>query len=66
MSAITNDWLEKLDTEFHKPYYKELYLFVKNEYSTHTIYPPSEDIFNALHLTPLHEEIGRASCRERV
>ena len=26
-----------------------------NEYNTHVVYPPSEDIFNAFHLTPLSE-----------
>lgn len=55
MGAIANDWLEKLNPEFHKQYYKELYKFVKEEYTKHIVYPPSEDIFNALHLTPLHE-----------
>ena len=55
MSAITNDWLEPLETEFRKPYYKTLYTFVKNEYSTHVVYPPSEDIFNAFHFTPLSQ-----------
>ncbi|SKB95773.1 Uracil-DNA glycosylase [Lachnospiraceae bacterium] len=54
MSAISNDWLSAVEAEFHKPYYKELYKFVKKEYSDHVIYPPSSDIFNALHLTPLH------------
>ncbi len=53
MSAISNDWLEAISDEFTKPYYKELYKFVKEEYSTHVIYPPSDDIFNAMHLTPL-------------
>ena len=28
---------------------------MKEEYGRAVIYPPSEDIFNALHLTPLHE-----------
>lgn len=28
---------------------------MKEEYNRTVIYPPSEDIFNALHLTPLHE-----------
>jgi len=53
MSAITNDWLPALEAEFHKDYYKDLYKFVKHEYDTTTVYPPSKDIFNALHLTPL-------------
>lgn len=55
MAAIANDWLEALNGEFHKPYYKELYSFVKEEYSKVVVYPPSDDIFNALHLTPLHD-----------
>ena len=53
MSAISNDWLSGLKNEFKKDYYRELYTFVKNEYSTKTIYPPADDIFNAFHFTPL-------------
>lgn len=55
MAGITNDWLPEVQAEFRKPYYKDLYLFVRKEYETHVIYPKSEDIFNALHLTPLHK-----------
>ena len=55
MGAIQNDWLQAVGGEFRKPYYKELYNFVKEEYSTRVIYPPADDIFNALHLTPLKE-----------
>ncbi len=55
MSMIDNDWLPALKPEFGKPYYKELYRFVKNEYSAHVVYPPAEDIFNAFHFTPLSE-----------
>ena len=55
MGMIANDWQPAVQEEFGKPYYKELYRFVKEEYSTHVIYPPSEDIFNAMHLTPLSE-----------
>ena len=50
---ITGMWLDALSDEFKKPYYKQLYSFIKDEYSKSVIYPPSEDIFNALHLTPL-------------
>ena len=32
MAMITNDWLDAVSEEFRKPYYKELYTFVKNEY----------------------------------
>ena len=53
MAAIDNDWLESIRPEFQKPYYKELYDFVKKEYSETIIYPPSDEIFNAFHFTPL-------------
>ena len=58
MGAIQNDWLQAVGGEFRKPYYKELYDFVKEEYSTRVIYPPADDIFNAFHLTPL-KEVGQ-------
>ena len=53
MAMIDNDWLPCIKQEFTKPYYKELYTFVKHEYDTRIIYPPAEDIFNAFHFTPL-------------
>ena len=31
MAAITNDWLTAIAPEFQKPYYKDLYQFVKKE-----------------------------------
>ena len=55
MSMIENDWLTELGQEFHKPYYKILYQFVLKEYNTTRIFPPSDDIFNAFHLTPLSQ-----------
>ena len=53
MSAINNDWLKPLSGEFKKEYYKKLFLTVKDEYTNHLVFPPSEDIFNAFHLTEL-------------
>lgn len=53
MPGLTGGWKEALSGEFKKPYYRELYGFVKNEYDTQVVYPPSGDIFNALHYTPL-------------
>lgn len=55
MGAITNDWLAVLGEEFKKPYYVNLYKFIKQEYDTVQVFPPADDIFNAFHLTPLHE-----------
>ena len=53
MAMITNDWLTALGGEFHKPYYRQLFEFVKNEYNTTVVFPPADDIFNAFHFTPL-------------
>ena len=55
MPTITNDWAPVLKAEYAKPYYRKLYDFIHREYATQTIYPPSGDIFNALHLTPLSD-----------
>lgn len=55
MGAISGNWAKALEPEFRKPYYTDLYKFIKEEYSTHVVYPPSEEIFNALHLTDLHD-----------
>jgi uracil-DNA glycosylase len=52
---IENDWLPALQGEFAKPYYRQLYQFVKNEYSAARVYPPADDIFNAFHFTPLKQ-----------
>lgn len=53
MGAINNDWLDALREEFRKPYYAQLHKKVLEEYRTHVIFPPADDIFNAFHLTPL-------------
>ena len=55
MAMISGDWLPALKGELQKEYYKKLFEFVKQEYSNHVVYPPSDDIFNALHLTPLKD-----------
>ena len=56
MSMIDNDWLPAIQDEFKKDYYRDLYRFVKEEYSNTVIYPPAEDIFNAFHFTPLSKD----------
>ena len=53
MPQISGDWLPAVRAEFAKPYYRDLYAFVQKEYQTHTVFPPPDQIFNALHLTPL-------------
>lgn len=55
LSAIKNDWLQSIGSEFKKPYYSELYQYVKTEYTKQIVYPNAEDIFNAFHFTPLSQ-----------
>ncbi len=55
MAMLSDEWQEALAPEFSKPYYKDLFEFVKDEYNKAVIYPPADDIFNAMHLTPLSE-----------
>lgn len=51
MVHIGNDWDAILEGEFDKPYYKKLRAFLKSEYSSRTVYPDMNDIFNALRYT---------------
>ncbi|EMR02117.1 uracil-DNA glycosylase [Cesiribacter andamanensis] len=44
---IASSWKDKLQNEFQKPYFRELTAFVRQEYKTHTVYPPGPLIFNA-------------------
>ena len=51
MVFLNNDWDELLKHEFSSPYYLELREFLKSEYSSRRIYPPMNDIYNALRYT---------------
>ncbi len=51
MVNLGNTWDEILKEEFSKDYYLKLREFLKEEYSTKTIYPDMYDIFNALKYT---------------
>lgn len=48
MIRIGNDWDQVLDGEFKKEYYIKLQEFLAEERSEHTVYPPEENVFNAL------------------
>ena len=52
MAELIPAWQEKLKDEFSKDYYRKLYSFIGEEYKTTTVYPPQEDLFSALNLTP--------------
>ena len=55
MAQISNDWDAPLRPEYKKPYYRDLFNRVVEEYQNYVVYPPSDEIFTAFHLTPLHE-----------
>ncbi len=49
---IEDSWKKMLAEEFEKTYFARLTEFVRNEYSTSTIYPPAKLIFNAFDHCP--------------
>lgn len=51
MVLLNNDWDKLLSDEFKKDYYLKLREFLKKEYFSKRIYPPMNDIFNALRYT---------------
>lgn len=51
MVRLGNDWDGLLENEFQKEYYLSLREFLKVEYFTKKVYPPMNDIFNALRYT---------------
>lgn len=55
MPPLSGSWANALKTEFRKPYYRELFQKVDEEYRTRKIFPAADDIFNAFHFTPLDE-----------
>lgn len=55
LEDIPESWRDVLAPEFDKAYFKKLNQFVTEERSNHTVFPPEEDVFNALKYTPFHE-----------
>lgn len=51
MVNIGNEWDALLADEFKKEYYLELRKFLISEYNSRTVFPPMDDIFNALRYT---------------
>jgi uracil-DNA glycosylase len=45
------DWHERLAGELDKPYWPALQQFVEQERAAHQVFPPADDVFNALRLT---------------
>ena len=55
MERIGNDWDGLLADEFAKEYFGKLEAFVEGERSRGEVYPPSEDVFNALRFSAYEE-----------
>lgn len=49
---IDPSWKEALAPQFEQPYWGKLASFVRNEYTTKTVYPPAKNVFRAFDLCP--------------
>lgn len=49
---VRTDWNPILRAELDAPYWHELQTFVRAERARATVYPPPDEVFSALHLTP--------------
>ncbi|TVR26072.1 MAG: uracil-DNA glycosylase [Ilumatobacter sp.] len=49
---MITDWNPVLRDQFDEPYWAELQSFVADERRQYAVYPPHEEVFAALHLTP--------------
>jgi uracil-DNA glycosylase len=49
---LPTSWRPLLTAELEQPYFRALEKFIESEQQSHTVYPPPEDIFSALKLTP--------------
>ncbi len=52
---MPTDWNPLLRNEFDKPYWKDLQSFVAGERERGPVFPPANEVFAALHLTPHHD-----------
>ena len=52
---IPESWLPALVSETKQPYYQQLYRFVGDERRKYKVYPPGNDVFNALQYTAFEQ-----------
>lgn len=52
MININNDWQKIIESEIKKEYFNNLIKYLCKEYNNSTVYPPKNQIFKALALTP--------------
>jgi len=55
MIRIESSWGKVLEEELKKPYFKNVMVFVKEEYLSSQVFPPSKDIFTAFALCPFDD-----------
>jgi hypothetical protein len=53
--TLPESWQAALADELEKPYFKKLAEFVDEERRTQTVFPPEDDVFNALNYTPYEQ-----------
>lgn len=54
-SRLPDAWQPILAGELSKPYFKDLERFVATERKAHQVFPPAEEVFSALELTPYQD-----------
>jgi uracil-DNA glycosylase len=52
LQQVPASWQTVLQEEFAKPYMEKLESFLELERKSHVVFPPREDVFNALEYTP--------------
>lgn len=52
---IDSTWKKALEPEFRKPYWEALTTNIRNQYRTHKVYPPAQNILRAFDLCPLNQ-----------
>lgn len=52
LSQLPKEWATVLSDELNKPYFKTLSEFISDERKQHTIFPPEDEVYTALNLTP--------------
>src|SRR6202043_2256893 len=64
LKNLPASWSHLLTEEFEKPYFQKLEQFVDKERSQYTIFPPEEDVFNALNYTLMSK--SRCFCWDKI
>jgi uracil-DNA glycosylase len=55
LEQIPASWREALAPEFEKPYMEKLEAFLASERAAHQVFPPENEVFHALEVTPIED-----------